>query len=103
MRGGGEGLGERHTEAERQGEMDLERDTLGGETERDQFLEADKEGGHAGGLGLEAEIDKGASSGQAPGGRRALISQGPFSLSTLRGKKSHLALGSWVWGRDGDS
>lgn len=49
MRGGGEGLGERDTEAERQGKMDLERDTLGGEIERDQFLEAHKEGGHAGG------------------------------------------------------
>lgn len=51
-------------------------------------------------LGLEEEMDKGTSSGQAPGGRRGLINHGPFSLSTLRGKKSHLTLGSWVWGPD---
>ena len=48
-------------------------------------------------------MDKGTSSGQAPGRRRGLISHGPFSLSTLRGKKSYLTLGSGVWGPVGGS
>ena len=51
---------------------------------------------------LWGEVGKGTS-GQAPGGRRILMNQGPFSLSAFSGKKSHLALATLVQGPDSGS
>lgn len=52
----------------------------------------------AGAVGLDKD-----ASAQAPGGRRTLMHQGPFSLSTFRGKESHLALGPLVQAPDSGS